>query len=341
MAVVVVRVLSDPVALVAPAGGRGGAWLVAVASVAAVLVLLAGWLRGGAWGGHGGFVARLERSGAGRAGTAGLAGMALVALLAPLIAPGDPHAIVDPVHLARVAPGAEFWFGSDGHSRDVFTRVVHGARVTLSVAALAVVLSVGVGTAVGVVAGFAGGIVDGVLMRLVDVMLAFPRIVLLLLVMAITRDHVYGLSRVYLVVTVLGLTGWMATSRIVRAEVLSLKERDFVRAGRALGLSLGRLLVRHVLPGCTGAILVATTLSVAAAVLLEASLSFLGHGVPEPYPSWGSMVRSGQAELRGAWWISAFPGAFTALTVVASHLLGDGIREALDPGSQARSAGDR
>lgn len=246
----------------------------------------------------------------------------LAALLASWLAPYDPAAFT---RMGLVPPGGEHWLGTDAIGRDVFSRLLFGARLSLGVAMLAVLVAVSIGTAVGLVAGFAGGAVDAALMRGVDLLLAFPRLFLALLAIAL-----WGPS-IWLLTLVLGLTGWMSTARLVRTQVLSLREQDFVTAGRALGLPAPRLLLRHVLPHCTAPLLVAATLMVGNTILTESALSFLGLGVQVPGASWGAMLNEARGEWRSAWWLATFPGLLITLTVLAHNLVGDGLRDLLDP----------
>lgn len=266
----------------------------------------------------------LARPGA-RAGLLAVLAIVLFGLLAPLALP-DPAAQPDIVGGALRPPSAESPFGTDELSRDVLARVAAGARVSLAVAAVAVALSMTLGALIGLVAGYAGGAVDAVLMRLVDGALAVPRLfVLLLLLAAWERMPLAAL------VLIIGATGWFGTSRLVRAEVLRLREEDFVRAAEALGAGAGRVMFRHLLPNTAGPLLVAATLAVGDVILLEAGLSFLGLGVRPPTPSWGGMIYDGRAVLTVAPWISIFPGLAIIATVLSVNLLAGGIKTALNP----------
>jgi peptide/nickel transport system permease protein len=251
--------------------------------------------------------------------------LVLLAILGPALLP-DPFRQFDLEELAIRAPSADHPFGTDQLSRDILSRVVNGARISLAVAALAVTLSVSLGAGVGLVAGYWGGTVDAVLMRLVDGALAVPRLFLLLLVLAVP-DRVPLAALVLLI----GTTGWFATSRLVRAEVLRLREEAFVRAAEALGASRRRVIFRHLLVNAAGPLLVSATLGVGDVILLESGLSFLGLGVQPPTPSWGGMIMDARPVLEAAPWVGIFPGVAITLTVLATNLVGDALRDAFDP----------
>jgi peptide/nickel transport system permease protein len=249
----------------------------------------------------------------------------VVALLAPLIAPYDPTAQGDIVLTRYKSPSFEHLMGTDKFGRDIFSRVLYGARISLTIGFIAVGLSVTLGTAVGALSGYFGKWVDAVLMRFTDMMLSFPRLVLLIVVIALFEPSIW------LVVIVLGLTGWMSVARIVRGEVLSLREREFVQAARVLGMNDGRIILRHIIPNILAPVIVYTTLGIGNTILVEAALSFLGLGVQPPTPSWGNMISDGRDSLITAWWIATFPGLAIVATVTAFNLLGDGLRDAMDP----------
>lgn len=266
-----------------------------------------------------------------RTGMLGLFGVLLMigfTVFAPLVAPFDPIAVwVGP---KAAAPSALYWMGTDEAGRDVFSRVLYGARISLGIGFLAVSISATMGTLVGALAGFTGGgVVDRVLMFVVDVMLSFPRLVLLLGIVALFRPT--DASGIFLIVTILGFTAWMGIARIVRSEILSLKERDFVHAARALGASPARILFVHLVPNALAPVIVFSSLLVGGTMLAEAGLSFLGLGVQPPIASWGVMVSDGRDPLRSAPWIAVFPGLAIMVTVLSFNLLGDGLRDALDP----------
>lgn len=250
----------------------------------------------------------------------------LVALLAPLIAPYDPNAQENIAQTQSLAPSPDHPMGTDKLGRDVFSRVIYGSRISLSIGFIAVGISITVGSLLGAVAGYLGGATDNILMRFVDMLLSFPRLVLVITVVALFSPSIF------LLIAVLGATGWMGTSRIVRGQVLALREQEFVHAVKALGLKDWRILLRHVLPNTMAPIIVSATLGIGNTILLEAGLSFLGLGVQPPTPSWGSIINDGRGILLlDAWWIATFPGLAIVLTVICFNLLGDGLRDALDP----------
>ena len=250
----------------------------------------------------------------------------LVALLAPLLAPYAPSQQLDIVALKNQPPSAAHPFGTDRFSRDIFTRVLYAMRVSLSVAMLAVLPAAVVGTLFGLVAAVAGRVLDGVMMRLLDAMLAIPRVLLLLAILAIWSPVPLGA-----LVLLLGLTGWFETSRLVRAEALSLRERDFVVAARSLGAGGGRVMLRYLLPNVLGPVIVPTTLGMGNVIVLEAGLSFIGIGAREPAASLGTMFHDGSEAFVGTWWLALFPGIALVVTVLAVNVLGDGLRALLDP----------
>jgi peptide/nickel transport system permease protein len=254
----------------------------------------------------------------------------VVAILAPFLAPYDPNAQVDVLRTRYVSPSKDHPMGTDKFGRDIYSRILYGSRISLVIGLIAVGLAVTIGTLIGAVAGYVGGIIDNLIMRIVDVALAFPRLVLVLTIVALLEP------KIWLIILVIGFTGWMPVSRLVRAEILSLKERDFVQAAQALGAGTFRIILRHLLPNAAGPIIVATTLMIGDTILLEAALSFLGLGVQPPTASWGSIINQGRDTLLSAWWISTFPGLVIVITVVGYNLLGDGLRDALDPKGELR-----
>ena len=247
----------------------------------------------------------------------------VVSFLAPYITPYSPDDL-DAYHVL-LPPSTGHWLGTDELGRDVLTRIIYGSRISLKVGFVAVGIAAFIGTISGLIAGYFGGWVDHLLMRLVDIMLCFPTFFLILAVIAMLEPSIW-----YIMI-VIGLTGWMGVARLVRAEVLSLRERDFILAARAIGASNSRIIFRHILPNALSPVLVAATLGVAGAILTESALSFLGIGVQPPTPSWGNMLTAGKDYLEFAWWLSLFPGVAILITVIAYNLVGEGLRDALDP----------
>jgi peptide/nickel transport system permease protein len=260
-----------------------------------------------------------------------LAGLALIvimylgALLAPVLAPYAPDESIDLVNNRGSAPSGSHLLGTDRYARDIFSRLLFGARISLTVGLAAVALSLAIGTLVGLLAGQLGGWVDTLLMRLVDLLISFPRLVLLLAVAAFFNRSIL------LIMVLLGLTGWMTTARVIRGEILALREREFVLAAGALGASPARVALRHLLPNCLAPLVVTATLGLGQTILVEAGLSFLGLGVPPPTASWGSMVNEGRHLLLEAPWITTFPGLAIVCAVLCFNLVGDALRDAFDP----------
>jgi len=249
--------------------------------------------------------------------------LVLMAVLAPLLAPWDPNRpdtkkILNP-------PSSKHWLGTDPLGRDVFSRVLYGSRVSLSVGFVSVGIAAFIGVLLGTAAGYHGGIVDNVIMRLVDLMLVFPRFFLLLAVLAFLKPSIWT------IMTVIGLTGWMGVARLVRAEFLTLREREFVIWSESVGAGAMRIIFRHILPNAVAPILVAMTLGIPAAILTEAGLSFLGLGVQPPYATWGNILNDGRDYIEIAWWLTLYPGLAILITVLSYNLMGEGIRDALDP----------
>jgi len=272
------------------------------------------------------FWRRFRSNGFATAGLAIIAVLFVLSLCASFITPYSPDAL-DAWHVL-LPPSSSHLFGTDELGRDVLTRVIYGARVSLKVGFVAVGIAVAIGTVVGLFAGFYGGWMDALLMRLVDIMLCFPTFFLILAVITMLEPSIW-----YIMV-IIGLTGWMGVARLVRAEVLSLKSRDFVLAARVLGASDRRIIFRHILPNALSPVLVSATLGVAGAILTESALSFLGIGVQPPTPSWGNILTSGKDYIEFAWWLSLFPGVAILVTVLSYNLVGEGIRDALDPRRQ-------
>ena len=249
--------------------------------------------------------------------------LAMAAILADYLAPYDPAA--HDMKRTLVGPSWAHLLGTDQLGRDVFCRLLYGARISLAVGFVSVGIATAIGVLLGATAGYYGGRVDAVVMRFVDLMLTFPRFFLLLAVVAMLRPSVWT------IMAVIGLTGWMGVARLVRAEFLSLREREFVLGARTLGATDLRVIGRHVLPNALVPVLVSATLGVAGAILTESGLSFLGLGVQPPVPTWGNLLNDGKANLEIAWWLSVFPGVTILVTVLAYNLLGEGLRDALDP----------
>jgi peptide/nickel transport system permease protein len=270
-------------------------------------------------------VRAFSRSRTAVAGLIVIVALYLVALLTPLIAPFDPTFQGDLQAERFVGLSAAHPLGTDQFARDVLSRLLHGTRISLSIGFVAVGISVTIGTLLGAIAGFVGGFVDGAIMRFVDMVISFPRLVLLITIIALFQ------ASIFLIIAVLGLTLWPSTARIVRGEVLSLREREFVQAATALGYSKRRIILRHLIPNALAPVIVAATLGIGNTIVLEAGLSFLGLGVQPPTPSWGTMVADGRNVLLNAWWLSTFPGLAIVFTVLSFNLVGDGLRDALDP----------
>lgn len=268
-------------------------------------------------------VRRLSRNPGAGIGAVLLLALITVAVLAPALTSRDPLKI-SPQYALR-PPGREFWFGTDQLGRDLFSRVVWGARISLRVGVIAVLISVGVGVPLGLAAGYYGGRLDLAVMRVIDLMLAFPGILLALVIVSILGP---GLSNVMLAVGIYGIPSY---ARVVRSSVLVVREQPFVEAAQALGCSAARLIVRHVLPNVVAPIIVLSSLNVAGAILTTAALSFLGLGAQPPTPEWGALLNAGRDWIRDAWWLTTFPGLAIMVTVLAINMLGDGLRDVLDP----------
>lgn len=247
----------------------------------------------------------------------------IVALAASILPIHDPYSIDADAVLQ--APSLRHPFGTDELGRDVFSRAIYGARISLWVGFVSVGIAIVIGTSLGSVAGYYGGWVDALIMRFVDVMLCFPTFFLILAVIAFLEPNIGT------IMAIIGLTGWMGVCRLVRAEFLSLKERDFVQSARALGVGNRRIIMRHILPNSLTPVMVAAILGIAGAILTESALSFLGIGVQPPTPSWGNILTSGKDNIQIAWWLSLFPGLAILITVLSYNLLGEGLRDALDP----------
>ncbi|MGA1843127.1 MAG: oligopeptide ABC transporter permease [bacterium] len=246
-----------------------------------------------------------------------------VALTAPYISPYDPSLIN--VNRILHSPSAQHWLGTDQLGRDVLSRMIWGSRISLLVGFVSIGIATVIGTILGAVAGYYGGWLDNIIMRFVDIMLCFPTFFLILAVIAVLEPSIWN------IMIIIGVTGWMGVARLVRAEFLSLMDREFILAARAEGAGDARIIFRHVLPNALAPVLVAATLGVAAAILTESALSFLGIGVQPPTPSWGNMLTAGKDNIEIAWWLSLYPGLAILFTVLGYNLLGEGIRDAVDP----------
>jgi peptide/nickel transport system permease protein len=249
--------------------------------------------------------------------------LTIIVLLAPIISPYDPAGI--DIEKSLLAPSRAHIFGTDYLGRDMFSRIIYGGRISLSIGFIAVGIALIIGVTVGSIAGYYGGVTDSMLMRIVDIMLCFPSFFLILAVVAMLEPGILN------IMIIIGITGWMGVARLIRAEILSLKEREFILASRALGASDFRIITRHLIPNAIAPVLVSAVLGVAGAVLLESSLSFLGLGVQPPTPSWGNILMDGKASLGVCWWPMFFPGVFILITVLGYNLLGEGLREYFDP----------
>ena len=244
-----------------------------------------------------------------------------VAIVGPALAPFDPTAPVAPQLAEPSPPGAPFWLGTDDLGRDVLSRLLYGARISLVVGLVAMAVTMGIGTAVGLAAGYFGGTTDVVLMRFTDVMLAFPGLLLAVALVAVMQPSIWTIF------VVIGLVSWTGVARVVRSEALSLRERDFVVAARAMGAGHARIVVRHVLPNVAPTLVVIAALSTSGTILLDAGLSFLGIGVPPPTPTWGRMIQEASTYYRVAPWLMAFPGLAVLYAVLAFNLIAYGLAE--------------
>jgi peptide/nickel transport system permease protein len=258
-----------------------------------------------------------------------LAGMVIVialllmALLAPLLAPGSPYA--QDLTQRLLPPSAQHWFGTDELGRDIYTRVIHGGRVTLGIVVLVAIIVAPLGLLIGIAAGYFGGIADTVLMRITDVFLAFPRLILALAFVSALGPGIEN------AVIAIALTAWPPYARVARAETLTLRESDFISAIRLHGASPLRILLRHVMPLCLSSVIIRVTLDMAGIILTAAGLGFLGLGAQPPMPEWGAMVSSGREFLLDQWWVATIPGIAIFVVSLGFNLLGDGLRDILDP----------
>lgn len=262
-----------------------------------------------------------------------LVALYLLSLAAPLIAPYEQSHQIDIVNMKDRPPSLAHPFGTDAYSRDILSRVMHGTKVSLTIATLAMLVSAVIGTLYGLVAAASGRWVDTVLMRLLDTMLSIPRVLFLIAVLAAWTS-----IPLWALVLLLGATGWFGVSRLVRAEALTIRERDYVAAARSLGAGRARVMLRHMLPNVLAPVIVTTTLGIGNVIVLEAGLSFLGIGVREPRASLGTMFSVGTEAFVGTWWAALFPGLAIVTTVLCFNILGDALRAALDPRQVPRVA---
>jgi peptide/nickel transport system permease protein len=249
--------------------------------------------------------------------------LSLMAICAPLISTHDPAEIN--IKDALSPPSLGHFLGTDQLGRDIFSRMVYGSRVALSIGLVAVGIAAVIGVLLGAIAGFYGGRIDSTIMRFVDIMLCFPRFFLILSVVAVVGPNIFN------VMVIIGLTGWMGIARLIRAEILSLKSRDFVSASKALGASNLYIIFRHLIPNGIGPALVSFVFGVAGAILTEAGLSYLGLGVQPPKPSWGNILFEGRAVLGVGWWMILFPGLAILISVLSFNLFGEGLRDIINP----------
>jgi peptide/nickel transport system permease protein len=247
----------------------------------------------------------------------------IISLLAPWISPYDPGEIN--LQMVLSPPSSNHLFGTDQLGRDVLSRMIWGSRISLKVGFVATGIAIVIGIILGAVAGYYGKWVDTAIMRFVDIMLCFPTFFLILAVIAFLEPSIWN------IMIVIGATGWMGITRLIRADFISLKERDFVRAARTIGAGDPRIIFFHILPNAMASVFVAATLGVAGAILTESALSFLGIGVQPPTPSWGNILTAGKDNIDIAWWLSLYPGLAILITVLGYNLLGEGIRDSLDP----------
>lgn len=271
------------------------------------------------------FFRRLKQSKQAIVGLVIIGLLILIAIFAPWLAPQSPtqQNLLDQF----IPPSSAHWFGTDEFGRDILSRIIHGSRISLQVGMIAVGIAIVVGTAIGLLAGYYGGWFDMVSQRLIDVMLAFPGLLLALAIIAVLGT---GIQNVMIAV---GIGSIPSYARLVRAQVLSAKELDYVEAARAMGARDHRLLIKHIFPNVISSLIVLSSLGIAGAILSAAALSFIGLGAQPPMPEWGAMLSQGRDFLRDQWWITTFPGIFIAITVLGFNLVGDGLRDAFDPQS--------
>jgi peptide/nickel transport system permease protein len=245
------------------------------------------------------------------------------AIIAPKIVPYEPTSQNITERLQK--PSAKHLLGTDELGRDVLSRIIYGARISLSVGFIAVGISVIIGVFFGAIAGFYGGWIDSLVMRFVDIMFCFPSFFLILMIIAVLGPNIYN------VMIIIGITSWPGIARLVRGEILSIKQREYVYAAKAIGASDWRIIFKHILPNALAPVLVTATLGIADAILVESGLSFLGLGVQPPMPSWGNILASGKDYIESAWWLTLFPGLAILITILSYNLVGEGLREVIDP----------
>ncbi len=270
-------------------------------------------------------LARLLRNKAAVVSMVVLGVIALMAIFAPLLSP-HPY---DEIYWDRIQAGPDFanahWFGTDGNGRDMFIRVLYGARVSLAVGLLATTVSLVIGVTYGAIAGFLGGRIDNLMMRIVDVLYSLPFMFFVIMLMV-----VFG-RNIFLIFVALGAVEWLTMARIVRGQTISVKRKEFIEAAQAGGVSNTKIIFRHVIPNVLGPVIVYMTLTIPQVILTESFLSFLGLGVQEPLTSWGVLISEGARNMQGAWWMLVFPSIFLTSTLFALNFIGDGLRDALDP----------
>jgi len=249
--------------------------------------------------------------------------LTIIAISAPLLSPYPPD--VQDIMIRLSPPSASHFMGTDDLGRDVLSRILFGIRISLLVGFLATGIAVIIGTILGLISGYFGKWIDTVIMRLVDIVLCIPTFFLIIIVIAFLEPNIWN------VMFVIGITGWPGLTRLVRAECLSIKEKDFIQAAKVMGLSNFRIMFVHVLPNVMAPVIVTATLGIGSAILTESALSFLGLGVQPPTPSWGNMLTAGKDYINVAWWLSLFPGLAILVTVLAYNLLGEGLRDVFDP----------
>jgi len=247
----------------------------------------------------------------------------IIAVFAPVITPHDPYTM--DLNRQLLAPSLRFWLGTDKFGRDLLTRIIYGTRISLIIGLVPSLFSLIIGAIMGIISGYYGGKTDFLIMRLADVMLAFPSLILAMVVMYILGPNLFNIF------IAISLVGWAGIARVVRSQTLSLKEKEFVEAARAIGVKKNRIMLRHIFPNCLPALIVLFTLGIPEAIMYEACLSFLGVGAQPPTPSWGLLVSRGKEYLFSAPWVAIMPGVAILITVMAFNFMGDGLRDALDP----------